>query len=349
MTVIVVYLKKIQTRTSQTFYKISLALSDIFTGIIIFPNFIFELAVLVWKPVDQSALSVTEVNRLFEDNNVTYKAISNVGGSFLSKFSTSYLNFLGFFTVITIAGSGYTLVIASGDRCFALYKPFSYHCYQQTKMQTVSITSIIVVWLLCCVLGIIPMVVSSFPYSINSSLLVTAVGNAAISLYVIAFVLPLFVLWILTAFAVYLITKYKKIRIKLTKNQRDSVDTDHRITRTLLIMVAIFSLNIIPILLLLVISLFLEGIYYKNLYLLPDNPSGAVAFNTIQLVAVRILLCNSLANVFVYSVRQKDFYDEMINWYKDIWKACRCFILVKRESSVENMWETTAKSSYSKT
>ena len=341
MTVIVVYLKKMRIRTSQTFYKISLALSDIFTGIIIFPNFIFELSALVWKPVDQSALSVTEVNCSFEENNVTYKAISNVGGSYLSKFSTSYLNFLGFFTVITIAGSGYTLVIASGDRCFALYKPFS---YRQAKMQMISITSIIVVWLLCCVLGIIPMVVSDFPYSINSSLLVTAVGNAAISLYIIAFVLPLFVLWILTGFAIYLISKHEKKKKKLSKNRRDSVDTERRITRTLLIMVAMFSLNIVPILLLLVISLFLEGIYDQNLYLLPDNPSGAVAFNAIQLVAVRILLCNSLANVFIYSVRQKDFYDEMINWYKDIWKACRCISLVKRGSPVESMSETTAKS-----
>ena len=64
VTVIVVYLKKIKKRISQTFYKISLALSDIFTGIVIFPNFIFELAALVWKPIDQSALSVTEVNRI---------------------------------------------------------------------------------------------------------------------------------------------------------------------------------------------------------------------------------------------------------------------------------------------
>ena len=64
VTVIVVYLKKMRIRISQTFYKISLALSDMITGIIIFPNFIFELAALAWKPIDQSALSVTEVNRI---------------------------------------------------------------------------------------------------------------------------------------------------------------------------------------------------------------------------------------------------------------------------------------------
>ena len=105
VTVIVVYLKKMRIQTSQTFYKISLALSDIFTGIVMFPNLIFELAALVWKPADQSALSITEVHRSNEENDITYKAISNIKSFFLSKFSTSYLNFLGFFIVITIAES----------------------------------------------------------------------------------------------------------------------------------------------------------------------------------------------------------------------------------------------------
>ena len=62
-----------------------------------------------------------------------------------------------------------------------------------------------------------------------------------------------------------------------------------------------------------------------------------------------IFLRSSLANVFIYSVRQKDFYDEMINWYEDLWKGtvCRCLLLVKRESSVESMSETTARSNKS--
>ena len=344
MTVIVVYLKKMRIRTSQTFYKISLALSDIFTGIVIFPNFIIELAALVWKPVDQSALSVTEVHGSFEECNITHKAISNVGGSYLSKFSTSYLHFLGFFTSITILVSICTLVVASGDRCFALYNPFS---YRQAKMKMVSVILIIIVWLLCCLVSIIPMIVSSIPYSISPSLLIIAFGNTGASLYVTAFALMFLTMWILTAFAIYLISKHKTNKRNLNKNRRDRIDTERRITRTLLLMVAAFSLNIVPSILLLIIGFFLEGVHYQYLYMVPDNPSASIVFNTIQLVAVRILLCNSLANVFIYSVRQKAFYDEMINWYKDTWKGtvCRCFLLVKRESSLESMLKTTAKSS----
>ena len=323
VTVIVVYLKKMQIRTSQTFYKISLALSDIFTGIVIFPNIIIELSALVWKPVDQSALSVTEVNCSCEENGETYKAISNVGGSFMSKFSTSYLNFLGFFVAITVSVSSFTLVIASGDRCYALYKPFS---YRQAKMKMVSIILIIVVWLSCSLVGIVPMVVNSFPYFITASLVVAGIGNAAVYLYFIEFVVLLLAMWVLSAFSIYLISKHEKNKTNLNKNRRARIDTERRITRTLLLMVAAFSLNIFPMILFYIIVIFLDGVKSQDLYLLPDNPSGTVAFNAIQLVAVRILFCNSLANVFIYSVRQKDFYNEMTNWYKDIWKGtvCKC-------------------------
>ena len=323
VTVIVVYLKKIKKRISQTFYKISLALSDIFTGIVIFPNFIFELAALVWKPIDQSALSVTEVHRSFEECNITHKAISNVGGSFLSKFTPSYVNFLGCCALISVGISISTLVIASGDRCFALYKPF---LYRKAKMKMVSIILIIVVWLSFCLVSFAPIVISGFSYSLGASFLVSVAGITAVSLYVTAFALMLLAMWILTAFAIYLVYKREKNKKNLNSNRLDSVDTERRITRTLLLMVVAFSLNVVPSILLLIIPFSLEGVHYQNLHLLPDNPSGAIAFNAIQLVGVRILLCNCLANFFIYSVRQKDFYDEMINWYKDIWKGtvCRC-------------------------
>ena len=320
MTVIVVYLKKIKKRISQTFYKISLALSDIFSGIVIFPNFIFELSALVWKPIDQSALSVTEEHRSFEQCNITHKAISNVGGSFLSKFSTSYINFLGFFALISIGVSISTLVIASGDRCFALYKPF---LYRKAKMKMVSVILIIVVWLSCCLVGIIPTIVNDFPYSIGPSFLVAVSGNTAFFLYTTAFAVMLLAMWFLAAFAIYLVYKREKNKKNLNSNRRDSVDTERRVTRTLLLMVAVFSLNIFPTALFLIIGVVLQGVSY----------TGVIVFKSIQLVAVRILLCNSLANVFIYSVRQKTFYDAMINWYKDIWKCTvsRCSSIGKKK------------------
>ena len=96
VTVLIVFSTNKKLMNGQTVYRISLAVSDFFTGTVIFPAFI-----------------ITPIYQLVTDGNL--------------KVEKAYVDAVGFFATLNSHVSAFTLTAASFDRFKVVYHPLSYN------------------------------------------------------------------------------------------------------------------------------------------------------------------------------------------------------------------------------
>jgi len=289
---------------SQSIYKLSLAAADLLVGIVVFPTYIYNVAQFFFHPLTTSKMRIVtgykEINGTFTEMHKTVSISIDILQNLKEDvFPNSYINFVGVMTALSIFVSVVTLVAASFDRFFAVYKPFSYNKNKACRNAKVAC---VVSWLLAGLVSTLPVAFpSALSYSIHL-LFFTRFAESNEDLfrwYEVLLLIPLILMWLVNI-AIYVIIK------KHTKNlqrnhpsisQRANNEVDKRLAITLCIIVGFFTFSTLPLLL---ITIFTN----RNVHLETANKHEVVH---IKFASIFLLLSNSFYNFFVYNARNNDF------------------------------------------
>lgn len=308
ITVIVVFYTHKNMRNSQAIYKVSLAIADLLVGAVVFPTFISTLQRMY---LSQHSLGKNYSN--YEENEIIMYQMNVTGqttpprmsgGFFNHRLSSSYLNFVGVFTSLSLMISIYTLMIASFDRLLAVSMPLKYSRHSAKLLAT---WATIILWAVAMLFAILPVVVITIQYSLVASILVAPSGTKALILFSIAFIVPLIFVW-LTTIATYLSTKkhaHARRRLTVTSRNKGKKSLEQRLAKTLAIMVGVFTLTLCPTAIILIVAMFVKTINYEDLENL--SPTNANIFASTEFIFVLILMTNSLWNCYIYNARSDDF------------------------------------------
>ena len=303
LAVILVYAFNPTLLHSQGIYKISLALADILVGIIVFPTFIGSvLRFTSGRHVHAEYIDVIGY-ATNESDNATTVQVRNPGGQFTDFFDQTYLNAVGFFTVLSLSVSVYSLTVAGFDRLTAVYRPLRYH---KDRAKEIAKKLSVALWCLGFLFAILPTFVPGLQYVLIASLLVSSGGQGALILYLVAFAIPLLLMWIVNGLTFHYTKMHSRARRHLTfDSKKKTISIEIRLARTLSIMVGIFTISILPAALVILASFFSRSIYFS----IPQelNLQSAIVYLAFEFVSIIILACNSLWNFFIYSARNLEF------------------------------------------
>ena len=305
--VLIVFGSNKNKTNATTVYKMSIAFADFLVGVIVFPTFISTMAtVSMKKRTLGDARNVTAYVPSNSSNGLSVVSFGEIheatGGLFCDRIPQSYLNAVGFFTTLSLTVSIYCLTAASVDRFTAVYRPME---YQQYAPASAARKAVIGIWIFALLFSTAPFYVNAIQYRLMS--IFVASGEAQY-VYLVAFVLPLLVMWGLSLATYCAVRVHNKQNAVLKTAAKDHKKTNHlemRLARTLVIMVGVFTLCLFPVVLGLLIPEFLLGISVfdpKNL-----NPKKLSSFQTLEVVLIIVLTSNSLWNFFIYCGRDKRF------------------------------------------
>ena len=306
LTVILVYIFNPLMRHSQGIYKASLAVADLLVGVVVFPTFISSLARIIFsrnEPGDVVDVRGYKIINGSLGENLTTAQVQNPGGQFSDFFDQVYLDAVGFFTVLSFTVSIYNLTVAGFDRLSAVYRPLS---YSKDRAERLAKIFCAVLWCVGVFFAILPVLLNSLSYSLVASILVSSAGREALIVYVVAFAIPILIMWTVNAITFHSTRKHARVRRHLTvDSKKKSQSFEVRLARTLAIMAGVFTLSIVPAAVVILTSLFIPSIYLTNPRGL-DVPS-TVAYGAIEFAAIIILACNSLWNFLIYNARNLEF------------------------------------------
>ena len=305
ITIIVVILQNPQFPTNQLIYKLSLAFADVLVGIFVVPSFITSLFYINVSPYQKNEMK----NNFTDLDNFLFDAIdvfsSNPNTFYAPTIKKPYRDFFGFITSVSLFNSIFTLMFASIDRFNALHNSFTYN---KDKATTYAKFITVGLWIVSIVFALLPIVVPELgPYEIVAGDILITVSNE-ISFYVLvsALAIPFFVMWIFTISVEVDVFRQLKVRKELTTGRhRYNYAAERKLSKTLSIMIGVFSACILPAVILLLIPEFVASI---NSYKVEQfNKTLANAFQSIELAAAIILSSNSLWNAFIYTFRNKEY------------------------------------------
>ena len=306
LTIIIVILRNPRFPTSQLIYKLSLAFADILVGIFVVPSFIITLYLFHVGPYQRK----TDIKDRFTDidgnsNNFSDSFDQNANIYYKPETTQTYRNFFGFMTIFTFTISVYTLMFASYDRFEALRDPLGYN---RDKAKNYAKRIIITLWVLSVVFSILPIVIPDIgPYRIVAGGILIAVSDE-MGAYILgtAMALPFIVMWIFTISVQFIVKKQiKSRRDLLTRRQNEQSSYERQFSKTLSIMIGVFTACILPAIIFLTIPEFVPSLNAQNIRVLTKKP--AAAFLSMEVATTMILASNSLWNAFIYSIRNKEF------------------------------------------
>ena len=216
ITILLVLFTNPKLMNGQTVYRISLALSDILGGIIIFPSFIYSY-----------------VNY----GNVTYNNV--------------YIDAVGFFTVLNFHVSMFTLIAAAIDRFKVVYYPLTYNAISTIISSRKTCLGL---WLISILLAITPtgIIYKKFRFVLVCGTIVSPAlfnnVNSFLIYITVAFIAPVTAMWLLTILTFLVYKKHSEKRKKLftTVRQRVKSNKETKLLFTLGIMVGVFSICFLP-------------------------------------------------------------------------------------------------------
>ncbi|XP_039271312.2 uncharacterized protein LOC120345819 [Styela clava] len=291
--VLSVYMSSPELRNSQGIYKLSIAIGDLFSGIIVMPNIIvFHYWMFVHERLMGNMMDGESERR-------------HAGGGIRSYIPTPYINFVGFFTTFSLTLSIYTLIVASVDRFLAVFRPLKYN---RSNAKRHAKYACLGVWIFVILISIIPLVFPTLSYKIILATMVTSIGPAALILVSIAFGIPLIMLCLINCFTFYSAKQHARAREDLNRSMlRRNSDNgiENRLRQILGLMVSVFISCVFPTFLLTIMAIFFGNILHRN----PNkfNSEAATIYQSVQYCAILLLLSNSLWNFFIYNSRGEDF------------------------------------------
>lgn len=316
-TVIFTLICKKATRHNQTIYRFSLALADLLVGVFVFPTFISSLSKEVYSSHELAQKNVAgyimENGTVLPDQKGSYEVRVSVN-RFVRDFPASYINFVGIFTALSLLASVFTLVVAAIDRCIAL--SFSLK-YKEHRKIPIALVATVCVWVLAIILSLLPLFVPVLQYTLVASILVASSGEKAVILYSLGFLVPLLIMWLATLFSFIKARRHiTRCRHLSTVNSVTNDLSEARLAKTLGVMVGVFTFSLLPAAVVLLTALFIPTIYVTlPLYL---HQEDSVTYLSVEVVVLFILMCNSLWNCFIYSVRDKEFRKGALEMYADL-------------------------------
>jgi len=312
-----------QIGNSQAIYKLSLAVADLLVGVMVLPLAVDILRRLVWTRHLSTGYDEVEGYLLQNETlirNITSVQIAQRAGRFRTKFPLSYENFAGFVTAVSIFVSVYTLAGAGFDRLRAVYNPLTYRKEKANKFaKRICIAS----WLIAIIFGLLPLFTPNLSYALVLSITFVTLDFNGLILYSVCLLVPLLVVWVVNIFTFTVSKKHSKFRRQLTQvAQRKRQNVERRLAHTLQLMVAVFTLNTLPLIILLVASIFLPSTRPT----LPHqfNLNHGNLFLILEFVALMMLFGNSLWNFIIYSYRNRDFRTAVKTGFRRFMKAI-CF------------------------
>ena len=197
-------------------YRISLAVSDVLAGIIVFPSYIYS-----------SCYSGT------------------------LSFNVTYVNVIGFFTWLNVYVSIFSLIAAAIDRFKVVYRPLKYNA---KATATIARKICLGLWLISILLAIAPtgIIHKNFSFALVADTIVLPVvlnDVTAISIYVLTgIIIPITILWIFTILTFCVFKKHSKKRKKLfaVNEQKQKSIKEIKFFFTLGIMVGVFTVCFLP-------------------------------------------------------------------------------------------------------
>ena len=216
VTVLIVLFTNKKLIKRQTVYRISLAVSDVLTGIIVFPSYIYSYC-----------------------NSGTIS------------FTGTYVNVIGFFKTLSLYASVLTLLAAAIDRFKVVYRPLTFKDNSNTAFARKICLGL---WLISILVAIIPtrLLHENISYVlIHDTIVLPVVLNDATAFctYLLtAIMIPLTILWIFTilTFCVYKRHSKKQKKFFSTKKQKQNLMKEIKLIFTLGIMVGVFTACFLP-------------------------------------------------------------------------------------------------------
>nr|XP_002131825.2 octopamine receptor beta-2R-like [Ciona intestinalis]BBC53703.1 Ci-LF-5/6 receptor [Ciona intestinalis] len=334
LSVILVFVINEKLRNSQGVYKISLACADFLVGAIVLPSFPISLSMQLHTNEGMgSEYNVTNLTTA----GLRFDEVPHLPGAY-EMFNKSYLNAIGFFTTTSFIISIYSLMVASFDRFSIVRKPLA---YSKDGAKLLAIRATVILWVLSIILGILPLFIGpSLRYGLVASTLISTSGTASLYFYVVALAFPLIVMWVLSISTFVMTVRHNNRTRKLvaSKNKTLSSRTEIRMARTLGIMVGVFTLSLLPVICVILASLFLVQIYPQRISSFRIHDFSI--HNSFEFVSAVILVCNSLWNFFIYNGRNDDFRMANKNMYGSLTKR---FHLPAKISVTSRSWTPKAE------
>nr|XP_039254029.1 uncharacterized protein LOC120331068 [Styela clava] len=299
--VIAVYWYKKNMNNSQTVYRVTLAIGDTLVGAVVFPTFISSLFLLFLTRLYMGDYVKPMKNESI--NGIPLQPQRYPIGHFRNAFTQPYLDGVGFFTSFSIIISVYTLMLASFDRMAAMSCPMS---YDRRRARNIAKHTCAILCLAALVVAVLPIFTSSLRYGLVASILISLLEGDAVIFYTITMIIPLVLMWITTIILLVYSKRHTQVRRQISTRSNDQITiSERRLVKTLSIMVGSFTASLLPAIIVLLISMFVDDIYYDDPEYL--SKTSATIYTTSEFVSVVILSTNSLWNFFIYNSRDKDF------------------------------------------
>lgn len=225
-----------------------------------------------------------------------------------------FLQAFGFFTILPLTVSVYSLLLASFDRFMVVFRPLE---YEKFKALRISKLSVFILWTLSLIFASLPFMINSFKYK-RHGVLVSSSGKTAIIVYGIMLVLPVLIMWILhvgTLFF-YHFNARKTSTGRTSHRKHHCSESDRRLLKTLSVMVGAFTFCLLSLFVSLLLGTY--GFTASNDFEL-DGDSRFTP-STIEAIGLYIMLSNSLWNFFIYNIRSLEFRSTLSQMFSDIKK-----------------------------
>ena len=215
----------------------------------------------------------------------------------------SYVYFSTFFLVFFVIVSVYILAGAGFDRLNAVSKPFTYNsanAFSRAKRLNIAL------WIIAFILGILTVFDLKLRHFLSKAMIFVSVEIWGSVLSFVILVIPLVIVWIINVLINYHCKKRSNFTFSMTKaalKKRQRVE--RQLASTLRLMVGVFTLNTVPLLIILILPFAMPGLTATVPTEL-DKPRFSV-WKTIQGVSLLLLAGSSLCNFFIYSVRNREF------------------------------------------
>ena len=282
---------------SQSYFKISIALSDLLVAVLVIPSIINNLFIDAYEPLTQQSVNITAAGA-----NASYIERS-------ASVTLAYQNTFGacFFTSSIV--SIYTLLFAATDRFMAIFKPLGYRKFDMKKY---SKRACALVWMFAIAMAILPMVLSSPNLYYGSRFGVISAVNGSLSpiYYAVLTVLPLPIMWAITVATYVKTAQHMRVSRSISSSvaTRRGVkvpSTELTLARTLGIMVGSFTMSLLPAAVMIAVGSLTPGVNIRE----PRSLDPA-AFSRVyagEFFAYVCFMFNTVWNFFIYNARNAQF------------------------------------------
>ena len=284
----------------QSIYRLSLAVADFIMGVVVIPMSIgTAYNQLVHNPPLTKAGNVTDYVTANDSGLPMQPVVVELKGLYSSNYSSSYVavSAIGFFDVLSLSISVFSLVAATFDRFVAVFRPLKYNHSIAICAAKITVVSF---WFVGSIFAILPIVIPGVDYTLYTSSFVSKGGSPFFMVYAIGFYVLVVLMWFL------MIATYVAARPSLRRHDRQRQSNDERrLLATLAIMMTVFTICIVPTSIVIAISVNSPYLNLENP--LEYDPVVSAKLSSAMLLTGLVLVSNSLWNCFIYSIRETSF------------------------------------------